>query len=179
MRTTSFVPKALDFFVAFTRRRGKMGVSTPTLEDRAMKRLLPGVLAVALLTAAESEDPTKKDLERMQGDWAAESMIRDGQKFPDEDAQAYFRTIKDDGYTVFRFSKVAGQGRMKLDASKTPKTIDFTPAGGKIPPIAGIYALDGDTLTLCYALPGKPRPEKLASEPDSGNTLSVWKREKK
>jgi uncharacterized protein (TIGR03067 family) len=144
-----------------------------------MKRLLPGVMAVVLLAAAESNEASKLDLERMQGDWAADAMTRDGQKFPDEDAQAYFRTIKGDTYTVFRFSKVAGQGTMKLDATKSPKTIDFTPAGGKIKPIAGIYSLEGDTLTLCYSSPGAPRPTKLASEADSGLTLSVWKRERK
>jgi uncharacterized protein (TIGR03067 family) len=144
-----------------------------------MKRLLPGVLAVFVLAAGESADPSKKDLERMQGDWAAESMMRDGQKFPDEDAQAYFRTVKGDTYTVFRFSKVSGKGTMKLDATKNPKTIDVTPDGGKIQPMAGIYSLEGDILTLCTGQPGKPRPTKLASEPDSGITLAVWKREKK
>jgi uncharacterized protein (TIGR03067 family) len=144
-----------------------------------MKRLLPSALAVFVLAAADPADASKKDLDRMQGDWAAESMVRDGQQFPDEDAQAYFRTIKGDSYTVFRFSKAAGKGTMKLDATKNPKTVDFTPDGGKSPPLAGIYSLEGDTLTLCYGLPGKPRPTKLASEPDSGNTLSVWKREKK
>ena len=125
-----------------------------------MTRLLAGALAVCVLAAGETSDPSKEDLARMQGDWAAESMVRDGQRLPDEDVQAYFRT-------------------MKLDATKTPKAIDFTPDGGKAPPIAGIYALDGDTLTICLAPPGKPRPTKLAAEADSGNTLWVWKREKK
>jgi uncharacterized protein (TIGR03067 family) len=143
-----------------------------------MKRLLPSALAVFVLAAADPADPSKKDLERMQGDWAAESMTRDGQVFPEEDAQAYFRTIKGDSFTVFRFSKAAGKGTMKLDATKNPKTVDLMLEGAAAP-VAGIYTLDGDTLTLCYGQPGKPRPTKLASEPDSGNTLSVWKREKK
>jgi len=144
-----------------------------------MKRLLPSALAVLILVAAESPDPSKKDQEQMQGDWAADSMVRDGQAFPDEDAQAYFRTMKGDTYTVFRFSKAAGKGTFKLDATKNPKAIDFTPDGGKTPPLAGIYSLEGDKLTLCAALPGKPRPTKFASEENSGWTLSTWRREKK
>jgi uncharacterized protein (TIGR03067 family) len=144
-----------------------------------MRRLLPGVLAVFVLSAGEAADPSKKDLERMQGDWAAVSMVRDGQASDEDDARALFRTVKGDTYTVFRFSKAIGKGTMKLDATKNPKTIDLTPDGGKVPPVAGIYTLEGDTLTLCYGLPGKPRPTKFASEPDSGVSLAVWQREKK
>jgi uncharacterized protein (TIGR03067 family) len=144
-----------------------------------MRRLLASALAVVVLAAGETSDPSKEDLQRMQGDWAAEAMVRDGQRLPDEDVQAYFRTVKGDTYSVFRFTKAAGKGTMKVDATKTPKAIDFTPDGGKTPPIAAIYALDGDTLTICLAQPGKPRPTKLAAEADSGNTLWVWKREKK
>jgi len=48
----------------------------------------------------------------MQGDWAAESMVQDGQRYPDEDAQARFRTVKGDTYSVFRFSKLLGKGSM-------------------------------------------------------------------
>jgi uncharacterized protein (TIGR03067 family) len=115
----------------------------------------------------------------MQGDWVAESLASDGEKASDDDVQAYFRNVKGDAYTVFRFSKVSGKGTLKIDATKNPKTIDSTPDGGKVPPVAGIYSLEGDTLTICNAPPGKPRPTKLVSEPNSGHSLWVWKREKK
>jgi uncharacterized protein (TIGR03067 family) len=144
-----------------------------------MKRLLPSALAVFILAAAEGADQSKSDLERMQGDWAAETMVRDGQTFPDEDAQAYFRTVKGDTYTIFRFNKVAGKGTMKIDATKTPKTIDFTPDGGKIPGLAGIYSLEGDVLKLCTGLPGKERPTKFESKEGTGFSFSIWRREKR
>jgi uncharacterized protein (TIGR03067 family) len=143
-----------------------------------MRRLLPGVLVVSLLVAAEAADPSKKDLEKMQGDWAQVSMDLGGYKVPEDDAQAYFRTIKGDHYTVNRFMKVSGKGTLKLDATKNPKTFDATPDGGKTPSVAGIYKIEGDTLTLCIAPPGKPRPTKFEAA-DTENTTSVWTREKK
>jgi uncharacterized protein (TIGR03067 family) len=147
-----------------------------------MRRALAGLLlaAVAAAGASPKEDAGKKDLEGMQGDWAAESMERDGMKLPDDDARAFFRTVKGNSYTVHRYSKQISAGTFRLDASKTPRTIDFipsVPAKGK--PILGIYRLEGDTLTLCYSAPGKPRPREFSAKEGTGNTLAVWVREKK
>jgi uncharacterized protein (TIGR03067 family) len=85
--------------------------------------------------------------------------------------------VKGNNYTVFRFSKAVGKGTFTLDATRTPKTIDLTPAGAK--PILGIYKLEKETLTICYGEPGKPRPTAFAAKAGSGHTLMVWVREKK
>jgi uncharacterized protein (TIGR03067 family) len=136
-----------------------------------MSRALLLLLAAGTMAAADAPaDESKKDLERMQGDWAADSYVSDGMKVPDDDAQALFRTIKGDAYTVFRFRKVAGQGTIKLDAF---------PAGAPGKPLLGIYEIDGDRLKLFFAGPGKERPTAFTSEAGSGHTLSVWVREKK
>jgi uncharacterized protein (TIGR03067 family) len=128
--------------------------------------------------AAAAEDDNKKDLKAMQGDWAAEEWTRDGFKLADDDARAMFRTVKDDTYTVHRFRKKAGSGKFKLDATKTPRQIDFFPDAPKGLVLEGIYKIDGDKLTICYAPKGK-RPTEFASKEDSGATLTVWLREKK
>jgi hypothetical protein len=54
------------------------------------------ILCVAVLLGADDkkDDANKKDLEKMQGDWAAVSMVQDGIKIPADDAQALFRTVK-------------------------------------------------------------------------------------
>jgi uncharacterized protein (TIGR03067 family) len=136
------------------------------------------LLALGLLGAAPKDDAGKKDRALMQGDWACESYTVNGFTLEADDAQALFRTMKGNAYTVFRFSKALGKGTFTLDASKSPRAIDLTPAGaGK--PILGIYKIDGDTLTICYAAPGKPRPAGFTAKAGSGNTLTVWKREKK
>jgi uncharacterized protein (TIGR03067 family) len=135
-----------------------------------------GILLVGLLAAA---DDGKKDLQAMQGDWVGEKMVRDGMAFPDDAAQALFRKVKGNAYTVHRFRTKAGSGTFKLDATKTPKQIDLTPDGGKAGTIEGIYKIDGDTMTICYPAPKGKRPEAFESKEGSGVTLSVWVREKK
>jgi uncharacterized protein (TIGR03067 family) len=147
-----------------------------------MRRVTVGlVLAAALgIAASPKEDAGKKDLEKMQGDWTAESMERDGMKLEADDAQAFFRTVKGNSYTVHRYSKKISAGTFRLDATKTPRTIDFMPdfpAKGKA--ILGIYRLDGDKLTLCYPAPGQPRPKEFSAKEGTGNTVAVWVREKK
>jgi uncharacterized protein (TIGR03067 family) len=139
------------------------------------------LFAVLLVAAAPADDAAKKDLDRMQGDWAAESYVADGMALPDDDAQALFRTVKGDEYSVARYTKTIGKGRFTLDASKKPCCIDAlsaaAPKGSK--PILGIYELNGDTFRMCFAAPGKDRPTAFESKPGSGWTLVVWKREKK
>jgi uncharacterized protein (TIGR03067 family) len=148
-----------------------------------MRRPLLFLLTAGLLLAADAapDEAARKDLERMQGDWAADSYVQDGMKVPPDDAQALFRTVKGNAYTVFRFNKAIGKGTFTLDATKRPRALDARPTAGKgaASPLLGIYELDGDTLKLCFAPPGKERPAAFTSPPGSGHVLSVWKREKK
>ena len=149
-----------------------------------MRRVTAGlVLAAALMGigASPKEDASKKDLERMQGDWAAASMVRDGEALPEDDAQALFRTVKDDQYTVFRFRTPAGKGTFKVDATKEPRAIDFLPdgnvTGGK--PLLGVYEWQGpDRYRVCFAPPGEERPTDFACKKGSNQTLTVWRRER-
>jgi uncharacterized protein (TIGR03067 family) len=145
-------------------------------------RLFVGAFVAVLLAAgaAKEDDASKKDAEKMQGDWAAVSMIQDGTKYPDDDAQSLFRTVKGDQYTVFHFDQPLAKWNFKLDATKKPKTIDVAkPDDDKAPAVLGIYEFDGDKFKLCIAAPGKDRPTEFESKAGSGHTLSVWVREKK
>ena len=136
-------------------------------------------LCLAALAFVDKEDVNKKDRDAMQGDWACESLTRDGMAFPDDDAQALFRTVKGDAYVVSRFRTKAGSGTFTLDASKSPKEIEIVPDGPKKVVIKGIYKLEKDVLTICHAAPGAKRPAAFASKEGSGDTLTVWKKEKK
>ena len=143
--------------------------------------LLLGMTGLLLAADPPLSEANKKDLERLQGDWAAVSMMHDGHQLPDDDAQSLFRNVKGDQYTVFLFKKVIGKGTFKMDASKKPKTIDLqsASAAAKGQPILGIYDFDGDRWKICYANPGKERPTDFTVKEGSGHTLAVWEREKK
>jgi uncharacterized protein (TIGR03067 family) len=146
-----------------------------------MKRLPFLLLAMAFAAGAEgpNEDAAAKDLKRMEGDWGAISMEVDGTKVPDEDAMAYFRTVKGDEYTVSRYRKALGKGTIRLDATKKPRAIDARPAGaGEGKSLLGIYEFDGNKLKLCFARPGAERPTEFVSKEGSGHTLTIWQREK-
>ena len=66
----------------------------------------------------------------------------------------------------------------KLDSSKTPKEIDFTPLEGTVKGKTKewIYSLDGDILKLCMPGPeGGPRPTELAADESGKNILLTLK----
>ena len=62
---------------------------------------------------------------------------------------------------------------IRLDPTKSPKEFDVEWTPGKF--YHGIYRIEGDTLTLCHANPGQPRPTEFAG---SGGTTycGVYKR---
>lgn len=135
-------------------------------------------LMLVCAIVAFADDAGKADRAAMQGEWACESLTRDGMKFPDDDAQSLFRTVKGDAYTVSRFRTKAGAGTFTLDATKTPREIDIVPDGPAKATIKGIYKIEKGVLTVCHAAIGARRPPAFESKKDSGETLTVWVREK-
>jgi len=91
-------------------------------------------------------------------------------------------TIEDDKYTVLNDGKVAEEGTLTIDPSKTPKSMDMkvtkvAKGEGKGRVVECIYRLEKDTLLLATALPGKARPGKF--EPTRDSALTKLVREKK
>jgi uncharacterized protein (TIGR03067 family) len=87
---------------------------------------------------------------------------------------------KDGGYKTELGSQVLFDSTFNLDATKTPKQIDMIGTEGQLrgKVAQGIYALEGDVLTICYTMPGGARPTAFESKPGSGSTLVIWKRSK-
>lgn len=142
-----------------------------------MKTLLALVLAagaVAVSAAQDKKDPTA-------GKWVVESVTRDGKA--DESLKGATREQGDGKYTLTpaKDSKAkAATGTYKLDATKTPVTIDLMPKGGTYDgkTLLGIVKVDGDALTIAFAEPGKDRPTKFEGAAGSGVVVAVHKKAK-
>jgi uncharacterized protein (TIGR03067 family) len=142
-----------------------------------MRSLLSLGLAFGVLALATADDKNP-----LEGKWVIESLTRDGK---DESAKYKGATRVNTGG---KYSMVppAGstakpaEGTFTVDAGKMPPTVDMKPGSGQYEgkTLAGIYKLDGDTLTIAFAEPGKDRPTAFESKPGSGVVLVVHKKAK-
>jgi uncharacterized protein (TIGR03067 family) len=143
--------------------------------------LLLVIVSSLLFTVANRGNVMGQDLEKLAGVWTCVSAINDGKPIPEGTVQQLRLTLtKEGGYKTERGADVLFDSTCKLDPAKTPKQIDMIGTEGDLKGKAaqGIYALNGDQLTICYAMPGKERPKEFESKPGSAATLLVWKRGK-
>jgi uncharacterized protein (TIGR03067 family) len=140
------------------------------------------VLFLALTLAA----PAKKDSDAKEativGEWAGEKAVAGGQEKPVPEGGITFVFTADGKLTVKEGSREKPDaGSYKLDPKKDPPEIDIIPpADKKDPPVAGIYKLDGDTLTLCFGRDKEGgRPTKFESPEGSNTIVMTLKRVKK
>lgn len=142
-----------------------------------MKMLLSLALALGFISLAGAED--KKD--PSAGKWVVESVIRDGKAI-----DAYKGGTRINGGGKYSFTPPADSkippstGSYTIDLSKTPNTFDAVAKGGTFDgkTLLGIFKVDGDTLTMAFAEPGKERPTKFESAAGSGVVLAVYKKAK-
>lgn len=123
------------------------------------------ILALSLLfvTAGQAADDVKKELDKLQGNWAVSTF--NGQMVPAE-AQA-FLSFKADKYEQWNNGAVDERGSIKIDPKAKPMTIDLIITegndAGKTQP--GLYEFTGaDTLSIGLATPGNTtRPTAIAN----------------
>lgn len=131
----------------------------------------------------DPDDAFKEELKALAGTWKAVSIETDGKKAPEDILKQVVMTRDESGKTVIRRGDmvVLEATVKKLDPSKKPKTIDTEQTVGenKGKTIQGIYEIDGNTLRVCLAPPGKERPSEFSAKAGSGNSLAVYRREKK
>jgi uncharacterized protein (TIGR03067 family) len=145
------------------------------------------ILATGVLMAADpaKDNPSKKDLEKLQGTWLTVSLVDDGKPLVDEKTPAKDRAgtklvYEGNKWIIKVGDKSVASGVFKIDSSKTPKEIDILDESGEKNEKTklGIFELNGDTYKYCLAPAGKPRPKEFSSKAGSGHSLGVSTRAK-
>jgi uncharacterized protein (TIGR03067 family) len=154
-------------------------------EPSMFARLCLVTVSLSLLSAwtvlAVQETASEKDMKALQGKWQVVSMSKAGKEAKIANA---FKYLVFDGdkikFMVDAEKEIKAPGRFKVDASKTPNTIDVVEKiGDKDSTGLLIYELQGDSLKLCVSAKfEKERPKAFSSTPDDKQTLIVLKRAK-
>ena len=85
----------------------------------------------------------------------------------------------DGTWTLRVDGKAIASGTSTFDPQANPKTIDFTPENGETKGelYLGIYELGPQVRRLCFAPPGKPRPEAFQTRMGDGRILVTFERQ--
>lgn len=110
---------------------------------------------------------SEADREKLQGKWHILSITMQGKVIKKEDHRGEWKETFDKEVTIQgdRFSHaMASEAKIKLDDTRTPKQITIQDKEGKLT-FRGIYAIDGDTMTICINGDGTDvrRPEEFVS----------------
>jgi uncharacterized protein (TIGR03067 family) len=117
-------------------------------------------------------------LERLQGEWAAESIVLDGQTLPPFMVKTGTRSAKGNEVTIAVGGKVVTHVRVRIDETTSPLQIDYFnlegPAKGTVQ--HGIMEWQGNVACVCIAASGQNRPTEFSSLGGSGRILSRWRK---
>ncbi|MBL8990259.1 MAG: TIGR03067 domain-containing protein [Phycisphaerae bacterium] len=123
-------------------------------------------------------EPRPSDLlRRLQGDWTAERIVRDGKELPAFMLTGARRHASGNELTITVAGQVAVHALVRVDEAATPTAVDYFhlsgPAKGRLS--AGIMRWQGGSAWFCMSPPDEARPEGFDCPAGSGRTLSVWK----
>jgi uncharacterized protein (TIGR03067 family) len=145
-----------------------------------------GSIALVLITDAAPGDDAKKVTKKVNGKlvgaWKVVSAESNG-KTVGAGIKATKWVITEATFTARLPQEGKGEFAYKLGEADMRGTIDIEVLSSERVTLAparrvyaGIYALEGDELKICYS-PGKERPTAFATKPGSDSVLFVLKRE--
>jgi uncharacterized protein (TIGR03067 family) len=140
--------------------------------------LLLALLAAALIAADDTKKDDKKTADPLKGTWKAVSTETNGNK---RDNPNYELSFEGGKYKQKNMGVVDEEGEYKLGTDKKPATLDLKILTGmdEGKSQVGIYKIEGDTLTICFALAGDTtRPTDFTAKEDSNRFMVVLKRVK-
>jgi uncharacterized protein (TIGR03067 family) len=147
-------------------------------------------LASELWTFVVAEDATLRDWSALEGNWKLESttvngeaVVVDGRCCLENGAMTEIhygtRSSGEQKGSLITDPAIYRKGKFLIDGVKKTMDIDVTQGKDQGKSLHGLYRLEGDKLTWCFSTADQPRPTDLTSKPDSGQTVTVWTREKR
>ena len=114
----------------------------------------------------------------LEGNWVLIRGEQDGQEVPADELSKSHLVIQGNQHTV-TWATAELQGTHELDTSQDPMTIDATDTAGPFEGMSlkGIFQVEGDLFTVCFAPPGAERPTGFTTRDGKATILHVWKRE--
>lgn len=143
--------------------------------------LLVGCLITLVLSLARAA--IADDAKDLQGTWRVVSLEANGENKPADEIKGWkFVFEGDQGWLIKPEETDQKKFKFRLDAAKTPKTIDLIVQEGddkgKVAP--GIYGFDNGQLRLCINIFGDPsyRPSDFKTQDKDGAGFAVLERVK-
>jgi uncharacterized protein (TIGR03067 family) len=153
-------------------------VSGGTRRTGAKTSAPPTPAADMPLDTTAFDGPMTPLLTRLQGEWLAVELNRDGTQMPDEWLAFGSRVTTGNETTVVFGGQVMVHAKMRFD-NTTPMAVDYLNLSGatKGKVSLGLFEWTGDEARFAIAVPGLPRPTDFASA--KGRTVSRWRRKSK
>ncbi len=129
---------------------------------------------------ASDKDSGEGDLAKLQGQWVVVSLEHRGHVAEPAEFEGQSSVYEKNRWTWKVGDKVMRRGIITLNSTRSPKAINTWDSDGphEDETVPGIYQLDGDTLKLCFAMPGEKRPTEFTTKSGTGAILVVYKRKK-
>ena len=147
--------------------RAKVATSTPA----------PKMEKSVVASAAAFDVPMTPLLRRLEGEWSAVQLIRDGEEMRADWLPFGSRTMTGNEMKVVFGGQVMAHAKVRVDERAMPMAIDYfnLAGGGKGKISLGIMDWIGDDVRFLIAVPGQQRPTNFAA-PGKGQTLTRWRR---
>jgi RNA polymerase sigma factor (sigma-70 family) len=130
-------------------------------------------VAVAPVAVVQAE--ARSDLDGLQGDWQVVAVEQGGRVLPKDQFPFTSLKIRDDTIVHEGGPHHLLKARFRLHPEQQPKALDMESEGYHGDIYHAIYALEGDTLTICRP-DDATRPTEFASSPGSNVLLYTAKR---
>jgi uncharacterized protein (TIGR03067 family) len=118
-------------------------------------------------------------LTRLQGEWSAVKMVRDGQQLPQTMLSTGLRSATKNEIKISFGGQTMIYALVRLDEDANPMHVDYyNLVGTKGSTQLGIMQWIGEEACFCMAAPGQPRPTDFTCTSGRRRTLSQWRAKK-